>query len=112
MDFFQTLKEIHLDPIIIILILAGGFWSKTYLKSWSKIGFKNWTLEVSNAWKTLIIGTVFSGLYVGIMHWTNKATPEIWTELFYSYIFATSFYELIIGPFSAWIKSKFTTNTP
>lgn len=108
MNFFEELKNIHLDPIVVILILAAGFWQKTYLKSWTKLTLGKWSVTLSSAWRTLTIGTIFSLLYVGVVHWSGMAKDYEWTDLYYSYIFTTSFYELIVGPFSNWLKSKFT----
>ena len=110
MNFFEELKAIHLDPIVVILILAAGFWQKTYLKSWTKLKIGRWSVLLSSAWKTLIIGTIFSILYTAVIFISGMDKDYQWPDLFYSYVFTTSFYELIVGPFSNWLKTKFTSN--
>jgi hypothetical protein len=93
------------------LIVAGGFFAKSYLKTWTNIG----KMHVLDSWKTLIVGTVFSVGYLVVVRLSEGLPKEIWTELFTSYIFATSFYELILGPVVTFIQKKIsgaTSTTP
>jgi hypothetical protein len=106
MDIIEFLRSFHIDPIVVVLIIAGGFFAKTYLGGLThvRIGVKQ--ANISVAWKTLIVGTWFSAMYIGILAAIGQFSKDIWLELFYSYVFATSFYELIINPFTKWINKK------
>lgn len=106
MDILAFFDSMHLDIIIIVLVIAGGFWAKTYLDGWTHIRIGKWQPAFSNAWKTLIIGTVFAAIYVFILRITTGLPKDTYLRIFYSYVFATSFYELILGPFVVWVKSK------
>ena len=91
--FEQFLTELNIDLMIVVMVLAGGFFSTTYLKSWK------WA---NDAWKTLIVGSVFSAAYVLVVFLEKEMTAQIWKSSLVSYVFATSFYELVIK----WIKEK------
>jgi len=106
MDYSQFLKLLHLNPIIIILVLGSGFWAKNYLKKWSAIRIGKFSVVISTAWKTLIVGTLFTVVYILIASRGISVTKEMWIEFFVSYIFATSFYELILAPISEWVQGK------
>jgi hypothetical protein len=102
MEVLNFLKEIHIDPIIAMIIVAGGFFSKTYLKDLTNIG----RFKFTDAWKTLLVGSIFITVYIIILSLTNAFPQDMWLEVFYSYIFATSFYELILSPIMASITKK------
>jgi hypothetical protein len=81
-DFFAALK---INPMYILLWVAAGYIQKQYLQNVSRI---------SEAWKTLILGSLFSFGYALLLRpLGDKGT---WVEFFASYIFATSMYELFI----------------
>lgn len=81
----QLFAFFGIDPIIILLVISGGFFATRYLKSWT------W---MSDAWKTLIVGSVFSAAYIWIVFHEKEMTAIIWKSFLISYVFATSFYEL------------------
>ncbi len=108
MDYSQFLKLLHLNPIIIILVLGSGFWAKNYLKKWTALRIGKYSVSVSTAWKTLIVGTIFTAIYILITSQGVDITKEMSIEFFVSYIFATSFYELILAPVSDWVQGKMT----
>lgn len=108
MDYSQFLKLLYLNPIIIVLVLGSGFWAKNYLKKWTGIRLGKYFVGLSVAWKTLIVGTVFTAIYILIVSKGVGVSKEMWIESFVSYIFATSFYELILAPVSEWIQGKVT----
>ncbi len=97
----EMLAQLHIDPVMFLLIIAGGFFAKTYLKSWG------WTM----AWKTLTVGTVFMTAWIGVIWLKGEWTKELWTTAFISYVSSTSFYELLINPFVRWINA-ITGQTP
>lgn len=93
----QIFALLHIDPIIALLVLAGGFFAKTYLT----FGFFN---RMSNAHKTLLVGSIFSAAYILVLWLKGSWTAELWTTFFFSYVATTSFYELLINPFIRWIN--------
>lgn len=81
-EFFAALK---INPMYILLWVAAGYIQKTYMQDVTKL---------SDAWKTLILGSLFSFGYALLLRpLGDKGT---WVEFFASYIFATSLYELFI----------------
>jgi hypothetical protein len=108
MDFIEILKQFNLDPIIVVLIICGGFAAKTYI-SWEFIHIGKFRMALKDAWKTLIVGSLFCGIYLAIL-WKTDAMPEdIYLRFFYSYIFTTSLYELMIKPFTGWVTKNFNS---
>ena len=107
MEALEFLKDLHINPIIALLIVAGGFFQKAYLKNITQIG----KIQILDSWKTLFVGTVFSIGYLIVVQLSEGLPKEIWVELFTSYVFATSFYELILGPVVKWISKKIGTVT-
>jgi hypothetical protein len=111
MEFLDVLKEFHLDYKVIAMVLAGGFFAKTYFK-WNHIHIGKFRMALTDAWKTLMIGSFFVSLYIGITFLVQGFPKEIWLDVFYSYIFTTSFYELLLQPFVKMIKKKFGDEEP
>ena len=90
MEFIQEIlsANIKIDFIIISLVIAGGYFQKSY-----------WTSEKPRqALKTLFVGTVFSFIYLGLtMDFSRfNAIRNGLLSGFVSYALATSFYELIV----------------
>ena len=90
MEFIQEIlsANIKIDFIIISLVIAGGYFQKSY-----------WTSEKpTQALKTLFVGTVFSFIYLGLtMDFSSfDAIRNGLLSGFVSYTLATSFYELIV----------------
>lgn len=94
-------NELGIDPMIIVLVIAGGFFATTYLKGWK------WATD---AWKTLIVGSIFSAAYVLVVFTEKEMTAQIWKSFLISYVFATSFYELCIKWLSDKIKNITNAN--
>jgi hypothetical protein len=97
-DFVSFIKT-FINPFIVLFVLNGGFFAKRYLNGWNYICVFKLRLKFTMAWKTLVVGTVFNIGYVSIVFATTGIPKAMWLQLFISYIFATSFYELLINPF-------------
>lgn len=76
----------HIDPISVLLVLAGGFFAKKWLKE----------IAINDTFKTLIVSTVMITGWVIIQHASGMLTKEDYPKFFLSYCLATSFYELLI----------------
>lgn len=93
MDILQNfnLDGLQLNFILVVLIIAGGYFQKRYWKS----------TKLNNSLKTLIIATIFTTIYLGLTcdfaSWDNM--KPCLTIGFVSYAIATSFYELILKRF-------------
>jgi hypothetical protein len=90
MEFIEEIlsANIKIDFIIISLVIAGGYFQKSY-----------WTSEKpTQALKTLFVGTVFSCIYLGLTMDFSRfdAIRNGLLSGFVSYALATSFYELIV----------------
>ena len=110
-DFKAALDSLNIDILIVLMVLAGGFWAKTYLDTWTHIRIGSWRPAFSNAWKTLIVGTILCAVYLAIRKSSGDLIDgEEIKRSFVSYVFATSFYELILGPFTKFLQSKFGTS--
>jgi hypothetical protein len=92
----ETLKSIWDAVAGVLDAMKINFW---YLLLWIAAGYIQskyfgWFTKISDAWKTLILGSIFSIIYALVNRpFTQKAT---WVEFFASYIFATSLYELLL----------------
>ena len=105
MDFLLQLQEkYNVDPVIILLVILAGFFQKKYLCKWiiSKDG------KFDGALKTLLVSAVFAAVWIALS--PERSKDDI-RQYFFSYVFATSLYELILRPFSKWIGSE-TDSTP
>lgn len=88
----------NLDFIIVGLVLCSGFFQKQYLK-----GFKLSKDDThDSALKTLMVSFIVSGIYILLAKDPDRASN--WGKYFFSYFGATSLYELIVSPFTDWIK--------
>lgn len=88
----------YLDWILFLLVLAGGYFQSAYLK-----GIK---LSKSNdaTVKTLLMGSIFCFIYLAILKMNGQLPKEVWAKYFFSYVAATSFYEIILKPFNIFIE--------
>lgn len=102
MEFFSKVWA-AMDPIVILLIIMGGYFQRYYWKQQTKVG----RIFVLPAWKTLIVGTLFVIIYTLITKYDGTFTPSYVKQAFLSYVFATSAYELILGPITHMIEKKF-----
>jgi hypothetical protein len=88
-EIFQSIGEfltaLKINPMYVLLWVAAGYIQQEYF---------TWYAKINEAWKTLILGSIFSVIYAILLRpVTMKAT---WVEFFASYIFATSLYELFL----------------
>ena len=102
MEFFAKVWA-AMDPYVILLIIMGGYFQRYYWKSETKIG----KIFILPAWKTLIVGTLFVIIYTLITKYDGTFAPSYVKQAFLSYVFATSAYELILGPITHMIEKKF-----
>ncbi len=93
----QLFIFLHLDPIVSLLVLSSGFFAKTYLT----FGVFS---KLSNAHKTFISGSVFTGIYAAILFETGKFPADMIPVFFISFAVTTSIYELLVAPFMEFIK--------
>lgn len=86
-----SLLDFNVDLLIVLLVIASGFFQRKYLSE----------IKVSSAYKTLLISGVFVALYIVLTcdftSW-ECVKPCLKTALI-SYTMATSFYELIVKYF-------------
>lgn len=86
----------HIDPIVVLLVLMGGFFSKRYMSE----------ININNALKTLIIGTIFTGVYLVVLSISGNLQKADYTKYFVSYCTATSLYEMLIKKLMDLLKQK------
>lgn len=95
LQWWQTATD-HIDPISVLLVLAGGFFAKKWLKE----------IAIGDTWKTLIVSTVMISGWVIILHASGMLTKADYPKFFLSYCLATSFYELLIKRLIKLIKQN------
>lgn len=101
MDFLQNVWA-SIDWWIVLLVLAAGYFQRYYLKTIKIIG----KVVIISAWKTLFISLLFVGFYIWFAKGNGELTPAYKKAAFFSYIFATSFYELLLGPLTWAIEKR------
>lgn len=99
MESFEFLKHIleslNIDWAVVLLYICAGLIAKVYLPENVRIPFTK--LDITNAWRTLIIGSIIVAIYVFIEYkYPAEFNRETLKRLFVSYIFTTSFYELAL----------------
>lgn len=94
--FEQFINQINV--VIMVLILLGGIFATRYLVDW----------KFNSAWKTLIVGTIFTAIYIGIKAFEKDFKTEDIESYFITYCVTTSLYELILKHFMDWIQDKFS----
>lgn len=91
----DTIQSLGVDWAVVLLYICAGLLVKAYLPDTINIPFTQ--LNITIAWRTLIIGTLIVGIYVAIEYrYPQEFTRETLKKLFVSYIFTTSFYELVL----------------
>ena len=104
MELFNYLKEyLHIDPIIVLIVIAAGFFVKRFLRTihWIK------DERTDEAVKTLLVSFSVSMIYLLLV----KTPREMWAQYFLSYFMATSMYEIIIRPAVKFIQKKIAALT-
>ena len=95
MEYLQELQHYVDLGVILIYLFAGMLAKKIDLFS-----------KISTAYKTIILGTIFTTLYAYLMH--LQGSDIVWAKIFFSYIFATSFYDRLLK----WLFEKLGVNQP
>lgn len=97
MEYIKWLQEnLHIDPIVVLIVIASGFFQNRYLSSWV-IGKDT---RASSALKTLLVSFVVCVIYLYLAFTPRNA----FANYFLSYFLATSLYELILRPLIKWIN--------
>ena len=84
-----TFNNMPIDPVVIVLVLLAGLFQKKYLE----------TINISGAWKTLIVSTIFTLVYAILVALAGNYTKELPLKCFFSFVTATSLYELFLKKF-------------
>lgn len=94
-DFSSFFNFLGIDWIVVLLYVCAGFIGKSYFPNAIHIPFTK--LNITDAWRTLIVGTFIVAVYVAIEYkYPTEFTRETLKKLFVSYIFTTSFYEIAL----------------
>lgn len=94
-SFKSIMDYIGIDYTVVLLYVCAGLIVKAYLSGTFHIPFTK--LDVTIAWRTLIIGTVLVAIYVFIEYkYPSEFDRATLKKLFISYVFTTSFYELVL----------------
>ena len=95
-----SLQLLNIDLIIVLLVIASGYFQSRYLTDW----------KLNASLKTLLIATIFTFIYLSLncnFDSLELAKPCL-LMAFISYAVATSFYEIIIKHTMTYINNKFT----
>lgn len=90
-----------IDVYIVVIVLCAGFFQSRYFKGFSI----SKDASYDSALKTLGLSAVASAIYIILAK--NPGVATNWAKYFISYFAATSLYELLINPFTNWVKNKF-----
>ncbi len=86
-----------IDWIFAVVTLIGGrYWGNKYF-----------TLSKNSALNFLFFATAFGIIWVAIQHFTVGIKKEQISDLFITYLFTTSFYELLAKQFLTWLEGFF-----
>lgn len=98
MDFLQDFTGLPIDFVMIVLVVLSGIFQSKY-----------WTegKNISGAWKTLITSFLFCWIYVAIRIFIGVAQKEDALKWFFSYVLATSLYDLFL---KKWLSKYFPDN--
>lgn len=95
----QSLKDLiqewHIDPLVLIFVVAAGFFQNTYLRYW--LPFKKLDSRYNASIRTLLVSAVFTVVYASILRLNHVWTAPPGTYCL-SYTVATSFYEVLLYP--------------
>lgn len=91
MEFIEFLKQISapIDMVLIMLVILSGIFQKKYLQD----------LNFKGAWRTLLVSAVFTIIYGLLMMLAGKYTKDLPLKWFYSYVTATSLYQMFLEKF-------------
>lgn len=91
----DTINALGIDWAVVLLYICAGLIVKAYLPDNVFIPFTK--VKITIAWLTLLLGSLITLIYVIIEYqYPTEFTRETLKKLFVSYIFTTSFYELVL----------------
>jgi hypothetical protein len=91
----STFDSLGIDWAVVLLYVCSGLIGKAYFPDKIHVPFTQ--KNITDAWRTLIVGTVLVAVYVFIEYkYPAEFTRETLKKLFVSYIFTTSFYEIVL----------------
>lgn len=94
-DFSSFFNFLGIDWIVVLLYVCAGLIGKAYFPDYIRVPFTK--RNVTDAWRTLIVGTLIIAGYVFLEYkYPSEFTRATLKKLFVSYIFTTSFYELVL----------------
>ncbi|OSZ79267.1 hypothetical protein CAP35_13720 [Chitinophagaceae bacterium IBVUCB1] len=99
LSFFSSLiadLSKHIDWIVVVLVLCGGEFAKRYMSALTHIHLFAKDIKISLTWKTLIVGSVLSSVYICMLAYNHQLHREDHIKYFLSYAVATSFYEMFL----------------
>lgn len=79
------LENLPIDVLMVIIVLLSGIFQTKYMQD----------LKLPGAWKTLLASLFFSTIYILIKIFSGADIQQDLLNWFFSYLFATSFYELL-----------------
>ena len=83
MDKITSFLETNLNVYLLCIIVLGGIFIVKYTKDYTRI---------KNVYKVLIASILFSVIF----YFTDECRGECIQQYFFTYLTATSFYELIV----------------
>ena len=98
MDFLQLLGSI--DWIFAFVLLIGGrYWGRKYFKVCEKPDLN-----------FLLFATIFGLIWLTIQHLMGDLSKAHAGNIFLTYLFTTSFYQILAKRLFEWVETKFSTN--
>lgn len=96
---WQTIEQ-NIDWIIVLFVIASGYFQTFYTKR---------ITQISGAIKTLILSFVVVTIYLFLEG--SLFNKQMLSHYFFSYFMATSMYEIILYPITAFIQKKIKPTT-
>jgi hypothetical protein len=96
--FFEKITSNLSWDVVLLVLLIGFGQGKFITKKWNQNG------QVDGAWKTAAISIVLIPLYVYMLKGEGQVLAG--SKAFFSFIFATSLYEIVIKVFLKALEDK------
>lgn len=94
-EVIQIISSIGIEWSVVLLYICAGLITKAYMPDRIHLPFTK--LNITDAWRVLIVGTIIISVYALIEYkYPTEFTRGTLKKLFVSYIFTTSFYELVL----------------
>lgn len=106
----ELLSSLGIEWAVVLIYICAGLLVKAFLPDMIYIPFTQ--INITIPWRVLFLGTVLVSIYVFIEYqYPTEFTRATLKRLFVSYIFTTSFYEIVLkDTIAKWIvdaiKSK------